>query len=127
MRWIAITLLLINLVTGFLLVRLWRENNQWKDTTWLMAGLVGAQQADITSAKRTWRVYEPVPDGRSEFANRYDGPFEVWHSGYWTGLGWPGRFAEERWTQVHNEYVRARYEGWKNAHHQSTRPISGAP
>lgn len=106
----VIILVIMNLITLVLLIRASWVNLLWKQQMDGMARYAATVQAmnDYRTGKLC--LYELVENGDREFANRYDGPFEVWYYPYHPILGQPDKYAQETFIEGYNRKMRYMYE-----------------
>lgn len=78
----------------------------WKNSMLVMAKYAAALQALSDFKKGELRIYEIVEDNDREFANRYEGPFEIWHKPYHPILGYPHKYATEMFVEMYNSKMR---------------------
>ena len=108
---ITVALVLTNLVTAVFLVKALWANRLWESQMFGMAKYAGSLQASTDFQTGKLRFYELIEDGNLEFANRYNGPFEIWHWPYYPIIfGGPHKYTEEMFIEAYNSTMQYRYD-----------------
>lgn len=109
-RIVSIVLFATALASLMILLHMISQNRKYKEQMIMMTTYAATLEALDDFERGVLRVYELRKDGEREFANRSEGPFEVWYMPYYPILGKPDIESIEEFAQSYNRKMKRMYE-----------------
>jgi len=109
-RIVLMVLFATTLASLMILIHMISQNRKYKERMIMMTQYAATLEALDDFECGVLRVYELRKDGEREFANRSEGPFELWYMPYYPILGKPDIESMEVFVQSYNRKMKRMYE-----------------